>query len=62
MVTEAYEHLTDAKIALQHAVENLARIAVDSVSGTYDFTSEYRKKIREIFYKLVELREELNNQ
>ena len=53
--TTADEKLEEARVAIQVAAEVLSRVVVEKCWGHDEFNGDFRKKIKETFYKLVEI-------
>ncbi len=59
MTTDADKAVQATKDSLQEAVSQLANVVVVGVSGTSEFRQTYRAKLRDIFEKLIALRDRL---
>jgi len=61
MRTTADEHLDNAKEHLRAAIADLSRIVVEQCDGHDDYREAYRLKLKRLFNKLIDMRDDLES-
>lgn len=57
--TSAQENRDDAKKDINDAIKQLSEIVIDEIYGWDEFTSEYLETLKDILFKLLEIKKEL---
>jgi hypothetical protein len=55
--TTADEKIDEAKDHIQEAIECLVTVVVDVCYGTTEYSVKHRNKLREVFVRLLDIRE-----